>query len=119
MLDESSPGKPPLHESRPGPHGGRWYMGSLRRWSVTALGVALLWASMGFTAYAWAWESHKNHAQATLLQREHGGIAQTAAQSHGAACVVDGQQPGQLSGILSIPALKLSAPVEEGTDDAE
>jgi sortase A len=92
---------------------------SLRRWCVTGLGVALVWASMGFTAYALAWESHKNHAQTTLLQRERGVIAQTAAQSHGAACVVDGQQPGQLSGILSIPTLKLSAPVEEGTDDAE
>jgi sortase A len=91
----------------------------LRRWSVTGLGVALVWSSMGFSAYALAWESHKNHAQTTLLQREHGVIARTAAQTHGAACVVTGQQPGELSGILSIPALKLSAPVEEGTDDAE
>jgi LPXTG-site transpeptidase (sortase) family protein len=42
-----------------------------------------------------------------------------AAHSHGVACQVSGQQPGQLSGILSIPSLHLRAPVEEGTDDAE
>jgi LPXTG-site transpeptidase (sortase) family protein len=42
-----------------------------------------------------------------------------AAKPHGAACVVSGQQQGQLSGILHIPALNLTAPVEEGTDDQE
>ncbi len=46
-------------------------------------------------------------------------MAKIAAESHGASCQVAGVQPGQLSGILSIPALNLDAPVEEGTDDAE
>jgi LPXTG-site transpeptidase (sortase) family protein len=46
-------------------------------------------------------------------------MAQIAARSHGASCQVAGVSPGQLSGILSIPALDLKAPVEEGTDDQE
>ena len=40
-------------------------------------------------------------------------------QNHGAACTVSDVKEGQLSGILSIPAINLQAPVEEGTDDAE
>jgi sortase A len=62
---------------------------------------------------------HKNHAQSVLLQSEHTDIAKEATKSDGAPCVVGGQQLGQLSGILSIPALHLTAPVEEGTDDPE
>ena len=46
-------------------------------------------------------------------------MARIARQSHGASRQVAGVQPGQLSGILTIPALDLHAPVEEGTDDAE
>src|SRR5260370_37705635 len=46
-------------------------------------------------------------------------MAKIARQSHGASCQVAGVQPGQLSGILSIPALNMTAPVEEGTDDQE
>jgi LPXTG-site transpeptidase (sortase) family protein len=83
------------------------------------LGALLVWSAIGFSAYAVAWQIHKNHAQSVLLQSEHADIAKVATQSHGAPCVVAGQQPGQLAGILHIPALHLAAPVEEGTDDAE
>jgi hypothetical protein len=54
-------------------------MSALRRWSVTFLGVVLLWAAMGFTACAVAWQSHKNHAQEVLLRSGHGVMAKTAA----------------------------------------
>jgi LPXTG-site transpeptidase (sortase) family protein len=91
----------------------------MKRWSITLLGVALVWAAIGFTAYAVAWQAHQRHAQAVLLSSERAAMAKIASHSHGAACVVGGQQPGQLSGILRIPALNLTAPVEEGTDDAE
>ena len=46
-------------------------------------------------------------------------MAKIARQNHGASCQVAGVQPGQLSGILTIPAIDLHAPVEEGTDDPE
>jgi sortase A len=94
-------------------------MAPVRKWSVTLLGVLLVWAAIGLTAYAVAWQAHSRHAQTVLLNSEHAAMAKIAAQNHGAACVVGGQQPGQLSGILSIPALNLTAPVEEGTGDAE
>jgi sortase A len=94
-------------------------MAPLRKWSVTLLGVALLFAAIFAGSYALAWQSHQRHAAAALLAGEHQAMAKIAAKSHGVACQVSGQQPGQLSGILTIPALNLKAPVEEGTDDAE
>jgi sortase A len=94
-------------------------MAPIRKWSVTALGVLLVWSAIGFTSYAVAWQAHKRHAASVLLASEKAAMASIAAKSHGAACLVSGQQQGQLSGILSIPALNLTAPVEEGTDDSE
>jgi LPXTG-site transpeptidase (sortase) family protein len=94
-------------------------MAPVRKWGVTLLGVVLVWTAIGFTSYAVAWQAHKRHAAAVLLQSEHAAMNKIAAKSHGAACLVSGQQTGQLSGILSIPALNLKAPVEEGTDDTE
>ena len=94
-------------------------MAPVRRWSLTAFGVLLLWAAIGFTSYAVAWQAHQRHAAQVLLDSEHAAMRHIAGQRHGAACLVSGQQPGQLSGILRIPALHLTAPVEEGTDDQE
>jgi sortase A len=86
---------------------------------VTGLGVLLIWTAIGLTSYAVAWQAHKDHAQTVLLRSEHTAVTKTAVQSHGTACLVGGQQAGQLSGILRVPALHLTAPVEEGTADAE
>ncbi len=94
-------------------------MAPMRRWSLTGLGVLLLWSALGFTAYAVSWQAHSRHAAQVLLRSEHAAMDKIAARKHGAACLVSGQQSGQLSGILHIPALKLTAPVEEGTDDQE
>jgi sortase A len=94
-------------------------MSPVRKWSVTLLGVLLVWTAIGFTSYAVAWQAHKRHADAVLVASEKQAMKKIADRSHGAACLVSGQQPGQLSGILTIPSLNLTAPVEEGTDDAE
>jgi sortase A len=91
----------------------------VKKWSVTLLGVTLLFAAIFAASFAVAHQAHQRHAQAVLLQSEHKAMVKIAAKSHGAACQISGQQPGQLSGILSIPTLALKAPVEEGTDDAE
>jgi sortase A len=91
----------------------------VRRVSVTLVGVALLFAALFAASYALAHQEHQHHAQAVLVRSERAAMAKIAAQSHGASCQVAGVQPGQLSGILTIPALNLSAPVEEGTDDPE
>src|SRR5580704_12909626 len=94
-------------------------MAPLRKWSITALGVVLIWSAIGIGAYAVAWQAHARHAAQVLLKSEHAAMHRIAAKRHGAACLVSGQQPGQISGILDVPALHLTAPVEQGTDDRE
>jgi sortase A len=91
----------------------------VRRRSVTLLGVLLLFAAIFGASYALAHQEHQHHAQSVLLSSERAAMAKIATRRHGASCQVAGVQPGQLSGILTIPALNLTAPVEEGTDDAE
>ncbi len=54
-----------------------------------------------------------------LVSSEKAQIDKIKKQTHGASCQVSSVKAGQLSGILSIPAINLQAPVEEGTDDAE
>jgi sortase A len=91
----------------------------LRGVGITLVGVILVFAAVFAGSYALAHQEHQHHAQAVLIQSERAAMAKIATQSHGASCQVSGVQPGQLSGILTIPALNLDAPVEEGTDDQE
>ena len=91
----------------------------VKRMSVTLVGVVLLFAAVFAASYAVAHQEHQHHAAAVLIESERAAMAKIAKQSHGASCQVAGVQPGQLSGILSIPALDMTAPVEEGTDDQE
>ncbi len=91
----------------------------LRRVGITCVGVVLLFGAVFAGSYALAHQQHQDHAQAVLIGSERAAMAKVAAQRHGASCQVAGVRPGQLSGILTIPALDLSAPVEEGTDDQE
>ncbi len=92
---------------------------NVRRVGVTFLGVVLLFTALFAAGYAYAHQAHQRHAQAVLLSSERAAMARIAARSHGASCQVSGVQPGELSGILRIPAINLQAPVEEGTDDPE
>ncbi|HVB92399.1 MAG TPA: class D sortase [Acidimicrobiales bacterium] len=94
-------------------------MARVKGWGITLVGVVLLFVAIFGASYAIAWQLHADKAATSLLASEHAAMAAIAARSHGVACQVNGQQPGQLSGILSIPSLNLQAPVEEGTDDAE
>src|SRR5579875_1863841 len=59
---------------------------------------------------------HSSHGQQALLRS-----AQTSADRSGTACSKQGtpSTDGQLAGVLSLPKLSVSAPVEQGTDDAE
>lgn len=90
-----------------------------RRLLVTMIGVALFWGALGVVGYATGWQSHKRQAQDLLLSGERSVMQQAATQHRSTPCLVTDPQAGQLSGILKIPALHLTAPVEEGTDDAE
>ena len=91
----------------------------VRRMSVTLIGVVLLFIAIFAASYAYAHQAHQRHAQAVLIASEQVAMAKIARASHGASCQVAGVRPGQLSGILTIPAINLDAPVEEGTDDPE
>ncbi len=91
----------------------------LRRVGVTFLGVVLFFGAVFSGSYALAHQGHQHVAQGVLLGSERSAMAKIASERHGASCQVAGVQPGQLSGILSIRALHLEAPVEEGTDDQE
>jgi sortase A len=92
----------------------------------TALGVVLLWGTLGLTGYAVGWESHRSRAATDLVRTERHAIdslnresARNRSKAGHALCIESPAGTGQVAGILRIPALHLVAPVEEGTDDAE
>lgn len=96
--------------------GGRGSRG--RRALVTGLGVVMAWAALGALGYVGGWQVHASRAGSRLLAVERSAAVRTAGHRH-RACVVSAAGPGQLAGALHVPALHLTAPVEEGTSDAE
>jgi sortase A len=86
---------------------------------VTLLGVVLLFTALFAGTYALTHQLHQKHAGNVLVASAEANAKKVHQQNHGAACTVSGVKQGQLSGLLSIPAINLKAPVEEGTDDAE
>ena len=89
--------------------------GRRRRVLVTGLGVGLIWGALGLAGYATGWQTHRRQATHTLLASQR----QARAATHGQPCVVASPTTGQLAGTLRIPALHLTAPVEEGTADTQ
>jgi sortase A len=87
------------------------------RWFAPVLGALLVWGALGFIGYAAGWTVHKDRAQSVL--GSHLRPAEQANKTATAPCVQSPPQVGQLAGTLTIPAIGLKAPVEEGTDDAE
>src|ERR1035437_4869429 len=83
------------------------------RIAIPLLGAVPIWSSLVVVGYAAGWTVHKHRANTQL-----GGQLKTPTGS-GATCVESTPQMGQLAGVLDIPTLGLSAPVEQGTDDAE
>lgn len=95
--------------------------GRAARVGITGIGVVLIWGALAFGGYAYGWQAHKARAQSILLAGEHRVIQRTHAAdaSHPTPCVVTANEPGQLAGVLSIPAIHLTAPVEQGTGDGQ
>ena len=91
----------------------------IRRVGVTLVGVAFLFIAIFAGTYAVAHQLHQDHAGNVLLASQKANAAKVQSQSGGKPCTVSNVKEGQLSGILSIPAINLQAPVEEGTDDPE
>lgn len=94
-----------------------------RRLAVTALAVALVWGALGALGYVGGWQLHAGRASGALVRAERTIARRTAAPSGPAtggspgSCVVTAPKTGQLAGVLVVPALHLTAPVEEGTSD--
>lgn len=92
-----------------------------RRWrqaGLTGLGVALLWGALGFAGYAAGWQAHQRAARSALVGRERSVIRHEDAAPV-KSCAVSPPATGQLAGLLRVPALGLTAPVEQGTGDAQ
>jgi sortase A len=87
--------------------------------AVTAAGVMILWAALGLAGYAFGWQSHKSAAQSTLVRSEKAAIHKARQTGSHVPCVATASGTGQLAGLLEIPSLHLTAPVEEGTGDAQ
>jgi sortase A len=87
-------------------------------WVRVAVGVFLVWGALGVLGYRLGWQAHSDNGQRALLRS-----AQTASKSAQKSRCADGAQvaptsDGQLTGVLSMPKLGVTAPVEEGTGDA-
>lgn len=100
----------------------------LRRLAITGLGVALVWGALGALGYVWGWQVHAHRAADALVRAERrAGLpaaqpssavpATTPSTSGSRSCVVTAASTGDLAGLLVIPAVHLTAPVEEGTSD--
>ena len=89
--------------------------GRRRRVLVTVVGVVLVWGALGLAGYAAGWQAHRQRGQHALLA----GQRSARASTHGRPCVVASPTTGQLAGTLRVPALHLTAPVEEGTGDTQ
>ncbi|HEY1650423.1 MAG TPA: class D sortase [Acidimicrobiales bacterium] len=89
-----------------------------RRIGVTLVGVLLLFLALFGGTYALTHQLHQDHAGNVLLASQKANAKKVQSQGNG-PCTVSNVKQGQLSGILSIPAINLQAPVEEGTDDPE
>lgn len=96
----------------------------LRRLAVTGLGVALVWGALGALGYVWGWQVHAHRAAGALVRAERRAALPSARKSPGSpaaepsrSCVVTASSTGDLAGLLVIPAIHLTAPVEEGTSD--
>ncbi len=77
------------------------------------IGLVLIWGALGVLGYRLGWQIHSNRGQDALLR--------SAGRSGGSACktLSTPTSDGELAGVLSMPKLNVTAPVESGTGDAE
>lgn len=85
-------------------------------WVRVTVGLVLVWGALGVAGYRLGWQLHSSHGQDTLLRS-----ARAADRNTGSSCTQQGTpaSDGQLAGVLTLPKLGVTAPVEQGTDDAE
>ena len=96
-----------------------------RRWGYRVLigtGVLLVAAAVTWQVRATLWTTHSNRVGQSLIKKlenaRRKAAAATTKGTTGAACTTAAGTGGP-QGLLVIPAIGLTAPVEQGTDDAE
>lgn len=111
-VQDSGPGQP--GPSRPA-------TSRRRRLVLSGFGVVFIWGALGALGYVGGWQFHARRAAGALVGAEEHLVQHARSAGHAgppsAPCVVTAPRSGQLAGILEIPAIHLTAPVEEGTTD--
>jgi len=81
-------------------------------WARVGIGLALLWGALGVLGYRLGWQLHSHRGQQALV------TSARAAEGHGGTCTSGTPaSDGQLAGVLDIPSLQVTGPVEQGTTD--
>ena len=81
-------------------------------------GLVLLWGALGVLGYRLGWTVHFHRGEPALLQRA-SGLGTSRCSAAATPPTPPAPRQGQLMGVLEIPALHVTAPVAQGSDDAE
>ena len=84
-------------------------------WIRVGVGLVLVWGALGVLGYRLGWQIHSSNGQDTLLRSARNSLD----HGKGSCTPPIPNRDGQLAGILAMPKLSVTAPVEQGTDDAE
>jgi sortase A len=89
---------------------------AVRRLQVTSiLGTVLIWAVLGIVGYIGGWTIRAHRGQSQLVDKV---SKQIKREKREGSCRAVNVTQGQLAGVIKIPALNLSAPVEEGIKES-
>ncbi len=85
-------------------------------WTRVLVGLVLVWGALGVLGYRLGWQIHSSRGQDALLRSANHSLD----RSRGKPCTQSAPaSDGQLAGVLAMPKLNVTAPVEQGIDDAE
>jgi len=87
----------------------------MRTRARVVLGLVLVWGALGVLGYRIGWELHAHQGQHMLVRTARSVIHETA-QCTGQ--IAEPTSDGVLAGVLTIPKLGVTAPVESGTSDS-
>lgn len=79
------------------------------------VGIVLVWGALGILGYRLGWVSHAHRGQNTLVNSAQSSINKASSCKSGTQRVPTSD--GQLAGVLQMPKLGVTAPVEQGTTD--
>ncbi len=83
----------------------------------TVVGATMLWGSAAGAGFSVAWTMRSHAAGGALVRSGQARLSSTRAYDATAGCRAGRPAVGQMAGLLEIPALALTAPVEQGETD--